>query len=672
MTEAAERWYSPQVNKHHVWQGYVDSYDNQAFGILQEDCQNSFDAYSPDVAPKDMKVVIKYDADARVLRHRDFGTQGMPHCVSCNWGIGEGDIECTNPSCPWGSFHNMGYSTKAGEALGSRGMGKSLQLLSGKRTTVVTTLPGGETQASLWERTGKDWQWRIAPDAARTLSAPGTEITTTDIIDRVHDQLLDSRAVISELQNRWFRLVEQGAAIEFMLVRGGKSELHHIRVPASPELDETQGKDHAHRTIAKVVVKYGGRRVGEFRNFNLFIAKRSIPTEDGRWGIAVVKNGKQTITQYTDFPDEVPESIRRRLFGYADAVCTKDEPFLQEAENAQHTGYQWSNPIWKAARRQLKEIMLQFVQPFLRAGGEKVTEKEQEEAKEILVVFNQALKDVPEWGLFGKEGLSSGRKVVIIPKTVPYLSRVEFEDKSYARGEKARVKAILKNPTAATVPVRVNFEHFDPTPIVVEDLRRDVLVSPGTPETPGTQEADCELTFDPDQAPGVHWVQVSLLRPDGGPYLDAEGEPIRSRRRIFCEFELPTLKRGPRSGTGDPKVDPGKGGGEGTSGLSGIQWYKKPELRDSYEGYIDTSQGLAFVNFNGRRLEFAVQNATKKRAYWPVVGEVIAEKLLELKAALDAGSKENWSAEEVKNKLAELESSKAKLVRGMVKILEAG
>lgn len=672
MNEEPEHWYSPQVNKHHVWQGYVDSYDSQAFGILQEDCQNSFDAYSDKTLPKDMKVVIRYDADSRTFRHRDFGTLGMPHCPNCKWGIGEGDIECTNPACPWGSFHNMGYSTKAGDALGSRGMGKALQLLAGKKTTVVTTLPDGETHASVWEHTGKDWQWRPDDGAAHKLSEPGTEITTTGIIDRVHTQLVDVPEVLNELRRRWFRLVDQGAQIEYVLVRGGKSDLHRVRIPALPDLDLSQGGEKAHRVIAKLVVKYGGRRIGEFRNLNLFIAKRPIASESGQWGIAIVKNGKQTITQYIDFPDEIPESIRRRLFGYCDVICSVEEPFLRDAENAQHTGYQWSHSVWKAGRRQLREVVLQFVQPFLRAGGEKVTEKEQEEAKEILVVFNQALKEVPEWGLFGKEGFSSGRKVVKTTKSIPYLSRVEFEDRSYRRGEKARIKAVVKNPTPTPIAVRTNFEHFDPTPVVVEDMHRDILVSSGTPESPGTEEAECEVTFDPEQAPGVHWVQVSLLKPDGSPYSDEDGEAVRSRRRIFCEFEPPNLTRSGRSGTGDPKAEPGKGGGEGTSGLSGIQWYKKPELRDSYEAYIDTSQGIAFVNFNGRRLQFAVDNVSKKRAYWPTVGEVIAEKLLEIKAALDAGSKENWSAEELKNKLAELEASKAKLVRGMVKILGAG
>ena len=92
-------------------------------------------------------------------------------------------------------------------------------------------------------------------------------------------------------------------------------------------------------------------------------------------------------------------------------------------------------------------------------------------------------------------------------------------------------------------------------------------------------------------------------------------------------------------------------------------------MKDTLEAYVDMSQAIAFVNIRGRRLEFAREGARSKRIYWPVAGEVIAEKLLELRAAMDAGEKEQWNAEEVKNKIVELEAIKAKLVRRMVELL---
>lgn len=661
-------WHTPQVNKHHVWQGYVDSYNNHAFGILQEDCQNSFDAYAPGTHPRDMKIVIKYDADQRLLRHQDFNTTGMTHCRDCDWGIRAGGVECTNTECAWGCFHNMGYSSKGGTALGSRGMGKALQLLSGSQTVVMTTLPDGRFQASLWDRTSGDWQWRFDEENAKRLSSPGTEIVTNNIVEPVHQQLLDKDAVIAELQERWFRLLSQSAVIEYVLVKDGQQHRYIVREPVLPELDVSQGEDKAQRVDPKVVITYQAERLGELRNLHLFLAKKPFGEEDFRWGIAIVKNGKQTITRFTEFPDEIPESIRKRLYGFCDAICTDAEPFLKEAETAQHTGYQWSHPTWKAVRRELREIVRQFVQPFLRAGGEKVTAAEQEEAKEILAVFNRALADVPEFGFFGKELITVKRKVTTAPKNFIYLSRIDFENRSYNRGERAPVEAVVKNPTDREVMVRAIFEHFDPTPVVVELSEEAVVVPPGTPNDPGTASIPWALTFDPSQAPGIHWIQASLKDVKSEPLLDDESHPIRGRRHIYCEFEPKKIER-TRSGGGSPTEGTGTGGGEGSFGLAGIQFFKKPDMNDSLEAYVDMSQAIAFVNIRGRRLEFAREGAKTKRIYWPVVGEVMAEKLLELKAAMDAGEKEQWSAEELKNKIVELQATKSKLVRRMVELL---
>ena len=58
-----------------------------------------------------------------------------------------------------------------------------------------------------------------------------------------------------------------------------------------------------------------------------------------------------------------------------------------------------------------------------------------------------------------------------------------------------------------------------------------------------------------------------------------------------------------------------------------------------------------------------------KKAYWPTVGEIVGEKLLEIKAALDAETRENWTAEDLKNKVIELENIKSKLVRRMIQLV---
>jgi hypothetical protein len=661
-------WHTPQVNKDKVWRGYVDSYDDHAFGILQEDGQNSFDAYLADVLAKEMKVVIKYDADKRVLYHRDFKTSGMGHCRECHWGIRDGSVECTNSECGWGCFHNMGYSGKGGMALGSRGMGKALQLLAGDRMVVRTTLPDGRHQASLWERVRGDWQWRFAPEFDQKLSSPGTELMTFNVVDRVHGRFLETEEIVSELQERWFRLLEQGAKIEYILVRNGRKKRVVVKAPRTPELDKTQGLGKARLTRRRVIVKYQGQRLGELRNLTIFLAAKPFKQADRSWGIAIVKNGKQTITRFKEFPEEIPERIRKRVFGYCDAICTREEPFLQDAENAQHTGYQWSHTTYKAVRRELRAIVREFVQPFLRAGGERVTEKEQKEAMKILEVLNKALEAVPEFGLFGKEGISRSRKVETSTKDYIYLSRIELENRSYSRGEIAQIRAVIKNPTPREVLVKSTFEHFDPTPVVVEFGEEGVVVPPGTPEKPGTKSVDWQVSFERDQAPGVHWIQVALHDVKGQPLTDDEADPIRMRRHLYCELEPRRITR-TRSGTGSPKDERGTGGGEGAFGLAAIQWFKKPDLRDSVEAYVDMTQAVAFVNLKGRRLEFARSISKNRKGYWPVVAEVISEKMLEIKAGLDAGEKEEWQAEEVKNKMIELEQLKAKLLRKVVEQL---
>lgn len=661
-------WHTPQVNKHQVWKSYVDSYHNHTFGLLQENCQNSFDAYAAGIQPKDMKVVIKYDTDNRILSHRDFGTTGMTHCNDCDWGIRNRRVECTNVECAWGCYHNMGYSSKGSTALGSRGMGKALQLLAGSHTIVVTTLQDGRYQASRWERTSGDWRWRIDLDSAKRLSSPGTEITTSGIIDNVNDQFLDKNAIISELQERWFRLLSQGSVIEYILVKRGQKFRTVVRKPTLPELDESQGTDNSQRFDPKVVVTYHGKRLGELRNLHLYLAKRKFSEGDNRRGIAIVKNGKQTITRFNEFPEEIPEQIRTRLFGFCDAICTETEPFLKEAENAQHTGYQWSHTTWKTVRKELRDIVKQFVQPFLRAGGDVITAAEQEEASEILTVLNEALADVPGFNLFGKELVGPKRKVLTNTKNFLYLSRIDFENRQYSRGEQVLIYAVIKNPTSNETMVWANFEHFDPTPIVVEYSEQATVVPGGTPEDPGTADIQWTLTFDLAQAPGVHWVQVSLKDHNSEAFLDDEGGPIKGRRSIYCEFEPNKVTRR-RSGGGETKNGTGTAGGEGNFGFAGMQFFKKSDLKDDVEAYIDMSQAIAFVNYRGRRFEFARSGAKTKRIYWPVVAEVVGEKLLELKANMDSEEKETWSAEELNSKITELEETKARLVRRVIQLL---
>lgn len=675
MPSEAGDWHSPQVNRDRVWQAYVSSFKSHALGILQEDIQNSVDAYASDVAPDKYKILVEYDADKRILTHRDFGTRGMPHCTECEWGIKKSGVVCTNSDCPWGCYHNMGYTSKDvkdGQSIGSRGMGKSLQLLAGIETQVRTLLPDGIFGSSVWEKT-TDWRWRFDKEGEK-IDQVGTLIQTKGVIDSVHAIFINPDLVTAKIQERWFRLVNNGADVRYKISSGGKQKESKVSLLKWPEIDTSLGVDKAKLYIPSLIITYGGTRLGEIRNLTIFVARKPFPDEQGRpWGIAIVKNGKQTITRYNDFPGDIPENLRLKVFGFCDAICTEEEPFLKEAESATHEDYQWTHLAYKAVRRELNEIVRNLLQPFIRSGGEKVSEKEVLDAKQIRDLFNEALQEVPELALFGKEDVGGG-EVEPEEKNHVYISRLEFEERVYKRGESVNIHAVIKNPLKNDEVVNLSFEHFDPTPVVVDYGEANAFIPKAVENGPGTENVPWVFRLDRSLAPGIHWVQVTLKDDRGNPIANGDRKPIRIRRSIYCELEPKKIKRGPRSGTG-PDKDPGekedgKEGGEGTFGVAHILPFNNPESKDTLEASIDMSQATAFFNLSGRRLVYHRQTSKTKQAQWPVICGLIAEVLVKQKAELVASERETWEAKEFKAKLTELEELRAKFIRTVIKLLE--
>jgi hypothetical protein len=652
-------WHKPEVNRNSVWRAYVDEFETgHAAGLLQEMAQNSFDAYPPGTKMKDTRIVIRYDADARVLMWRDYDTRGMPHCGECTWGERSDGKPCVSSKCSWGAFHNMGYSVKDGAfALGSRGMGKALMLLAGNKTIVRTTLPDGTQMASEWEKK-EDWLWRNAPELKKELTPPGTEIETDGVVDAVHESLIKFDGVVSELQERWFRPLEQGAQITYVLVKGGEKYRREVTAPRWPPLDTSQGEAKPKTILPKVVVKFYGEVLGELRDVHLFMAKQPFDPEDPTWGIAIVKNDKQTITRFRDFPPEIPDEIRRRIFGWCNAVCTEEKPFLRAAENSTHNNYIVSDTVYvyKAVKKELRTISRRLAEPFLGAGGEKVTEKEADEGKELLVMLNEALAAVPEFNLFGP-GLDPPPPPPVERRDYIYLSRVVFEKRSYTRGEHVAVKAVIKNPTPNEVFVRANFEHYDPTPVVVGNHDDGTIIMPGTADDPATKEVGWDLAIDPTLAPGIHWIQVSLADVKEQPLRTKEGDEIKARHWLYVEVEPPTIARDRKMGEG------------GAKGFNNYQWFKKRELAETFEAYIDMSQMAAFVNRCGKRLEYAIQTSKSKRAYAPMIAQLVGEKIVEELLERDLNAKDAWKADEVRKAVLRLEGNRARFVREMIRVV---
>lgn len=662
------KWNSPPVNIRGVMKAYVDEYPNHAYGILQEDAQNGFDAYPEKALPKEMKLQFKYDADKRIFSYQDFKTDGMGPCSECEWGIRSDGTPCINKECDWGGYHNIAYSKKPRFSLGSRGMGKSLRIEGGTKTVVNTTLPDGRSMASVWQVIDGDWKWRESPEDTVELSQPGTRITTYGIKEEIHKELIQQKKIVQQLQEKWFRLIDQGAEIQYILIKNSKMKRKIVPKMRYPPVEKSEKEKPTSMKKRRVVIKPYGRRVGELSNLEIYLAKEPFDDEDPRHGIAIVKNGKQTITRYNQFPTDIPENIRRRIFGHVDADCRK-EPFLNDAENSTHTGYKYTHPTWKAVRSQLNKIVKEFSQPFIKAGGERVTAKEQREAQEILVIINKALSEIPELQIFGLRGEGPSGSVEPKPKSHPYISRLEPSNKRFNQGDTINAKAVVKNPLKKEIVTRIEFNFFDPTPVVIRDKSSSLLLLKGAPENPRTLEEKWAIEVDDSMVPGIHWIQAELKNKDNNPILNDKGKPERVRASVHIEQDPETIHRRPRRGTGTKKKTGDIRGGTGDGGLANLQWFKKPDNPD-LEAIVEMARAYAFVNRFGRRYQFLLEGSKKKTTPWLAVGEVIAEKLIEKKTEFDIEEgEENWLAEDVKSKLKEIEDTKIKFLKAFMEAI---
>lgn len=403
------------------------------------------------------------------------------------------------------------------------------------------------------------------------------------------------------------------------------------------------------------MIKYGEEVLGELQNVHIAVAKKPFGEDDARWGIAIVKNGKQTVTRFRDFPPEIPEELRRRIFGWCDAHCTSAVPFLKAAENPSHTGYLATHTTYRQVKRELRAIVKRLAEPFM-TSGDKVTEKEASEAKELLEAINEALESVPELDLFGVGSIKKPPEPQR-PKDYVYLSRIDLENRRYSRGETVQVKAIIKNPTSKELLVRSNFEHYDTTPVVVDTSQEGVILNKGTIEAPSTGQTTWNLLIDERVAPGIHTVQVALQDATGQPMPDADGAPVKGRHWLYVEVDPPTIKRG--KGTD----------GTGRKGFNTYQWFKKKDL-PTFEATIDMSQMAAFVNRMGRRLAYSIDRSASKRAYWPLVAELVSEKIVELLLERELTTKDMWVADEARKVIGRLEDARVRFIHEMVKIVE--
>jgi len=655
-------WNSPQVNLKGVMKAYVDEYPSHALGLLQEDTQNGFDAYPKETLPRNMKIQFKYNADQKILYYRDFKTMGMAHCTMCNWGIDKNGNPCTNKDCDWGCYHNLAYTGKTDFSLGSRGMGKSLQILSGKKTIVNTTLPDGTYMASIWEIKDNDWKWKLSKKDAKRLSQPGTEIITYQVKKEIDEELIKYNKVIQFLQEKWFKMIDKGAQIQYILIKDKKIKRKKIPKISYPPIDKSEEGEPFSLKRKKIVIKSHGRRVGELTNLEIFITKEPFNDEDLRHGIAIVKNGKQSITRYNKFPSDIPDNIRRRIFGCVDANC-ENEPFLNEAENSTHTNYRYTHPTYKTVRYQLNKIIKDFIQPLIKAGGERVTAKEQKEAYEILEIINKALTEIPELQIFGLMGKGPSGTVEQKPKSYPYISSLSPCNKRYNIGDMIKIKTVLKNPQEKENVVRLEINFFDPTPVVIKDYSTGLLLLKGKPINPYTLIENWNIKVDESMIPGIHWIQAELKNKDNDPILDEKNHPEKIRASIYIEQDPPIIQRKKRKGTSTQKKLGNTRGNIGKGGLANLQWFKRKDNPD-LEAIIEMARASVYLNRFGRRYRFIVEGSKKKTTPWLMIAEIVAEKIIEKKTELDIEEgEEYWAAEDLGLKIKEIQDMKMKFIR---------
>ena len=104
-------------------------------------------------------------------------------------------------------------------------------------------------------------------------------------------------------------------------------------------------------------------------------------------------------------------------------------------------------------------------------------------------------------------------------------------------------------------------------------------------------------------------------------------------------------------------------------GFNNYQWFKKPDLAETFEAYIDMSQMAAFVNRCGKRLEYAIQSSKSKRAYAPMIAQLVGEKIVEELLERELNAKDVWKADEVRKAVLRIEGNHARFVREMIRVV---
>jgi len=563
-------------------QQYLDNYDiGHARGLIGESAfQNPIDAAYRGILSK-VRINIYVDPENRILKIRDRGTTGMPHCPDCEWGIK--DLEdgsrqlCENFNhCQWSAFHTLAQEAKVGESLGQRGMGKSLAALAGENGIIIRTKvadQGGEnvSMASHF-RPREDsgigaWGWVLKPDEAWGDSEdPGTEIQVVGLKDELIADFNNPQKIVDDyILPYWFFSIAQGVELT-LLVKGhstikiGPASVEKMFPPVGPRKKKSWGS---------LPIKSKRKIVGKIKNLNVFLAEEPLPEE--LRGIALVKGGKQVITRLNSFGRNIDRDLQDCLFGWVDTGH-----LLADCEKPDHLGYRLREPLVKRTNETIIEVTRSFLEPFNREKqrDEPVSKKDIEKANQIRDAVNRAFDEVPDFNPW-LEGEESGDKtgdepdeqcpkcgqkpcVCIKPpskeRRTPWVSSIRFEPSTetgyHNVGDTVTARVVVSNPVDKDFPrLSVKWRAANTSREIVDEgeLVSDEFGDLPRPSLEGLGEIEHEFKFDISLGEGgfrrgknLFGVLLSQTVSEGG---SSELVPLHESKRAFYVEYKPDSRR---------------------------------------------------------------------------------------------------------------------------------
>jgi len=637
-------FHQQKVDRSRVMEDYKDFFKDHGSGIFTEGYQNGIDAYDVGTPMSDVRIEFKYSSKNRTLVYQDHNTLGMFHCSNCEWGeIDGGDDTCTDDECRWGGYHNLHCSVKQREDnLGTRGLGKSLQILSGKETLVQTSLPNGKCMASLWRQSEKGWEWQNRPDLSESFPSSGTRVTTTGVIDKVHRKLIDREKIIEEIRFKWFTVINAGAHISYSINGKNSNKIEVLEFPDYKDSLNIVGPIPIYITERnndgkpkKVKGRNKKKKVGNIFNLSLFYAKQPLKKDDKRIGVIMIKNGKQSIMNH-EFQDVVSVKIKNRIFGWVDVG-----KFLSDEENPSHTEYngEMSNEVASVINSHIRD----FIKPYMPKSE---IEKQTKESTKLTLKFQEVLNDddFKDLRTEYEDGTVSPPK----PKTHPYIVKLSPSNKSFTKGETIEIEVKVKNPLETSQIINTRVEFTSPEGKLIESIQKNSRI-----DNDKCNKIESSIYIENSFISGTYMIRVSLRDREGKPILRINGREEIKGAFIYIDKPNRKLSRNP-GGKSEGEINLKHGYDIKSLGDLGIEI----PLVDMYAMW---TKGKTTFNYNphGSRYSFINEKQTRKGAKELIIVELVLDEIISHKMKDQIVKDKLWDSTLLKKEINKFQKLKS-------------